>query len=66
MNQIGTAPFPLVPETTFSGSNMRISPLMLAVIAMSGLRADEGMWTFDNIPAKAIKAKYGVELIRPG
>lgn len=41
---------------------MRISPLMLAVIAMSGLRADEGMWTFDNIPAKAIKAKYGVEL----
>ncbi len=41
---------------------MRISPLIFAVVAMSGLHADEGMWTFDNIPAKVIKAKYGVEL----
>jgi hypothetical protein len=41
---------------------MRISPFIFAIVAMAGLRADEGMWTFDNIPAKTIKAKYGVEL----
>lgn len=41
---------------------MRVSPFLLSFLALSGLRADEGMWTFDNIPAKAIKAKYGVEL----
>ena len=23
-------------------------------------RADEGMWTFDNFPAAAVKTKYGV------
>ena len=26
--------------------------------------ADEGMWTFDNFPAKAVKAKYGVSIDR--
>jgi hypothetical protein len=26
--------------------------------------ADEGMWTFDNPPAEAIKSRYGVELTR--
>ena len=30
--------------------------LLLTVAA----RADEGMWTFDNFPAAAVKAKYGV------
>ena len=25
-------------------------------------RADEGMWTFDNFPAAAVKAKYGFDL----
>jgi hypothetical protein len=24
--------------------------------------ADEGMWTFDNFPSKAVKAKYGVDV----
>jgi hypothetical protein len=24
--------------------------------------ADEGMWTFDNFPSKAVKAKYGVDI----
>ena len=25
-------------------------------------RADEGLWTFDNFPAAAVKAKYGVTI----
>jgi hypothetical protein len=40
---------------------MRLSALAL-LLALPALRADEGMWTFDNIPVQAIKAKYGVEL----
>ncbi|GLH66160.1 S46 family peptidase [Geothrix edaphica] len=44
---------------------MRLSALALSlvtVLALPALRADEGMWTFDNIPVKQIKAKYGVDL----
>ncbi|MBK9796703.1 MAG: S46 family peptidase [Holophagaceae bacterium] len=40
---------------------MRLSALVF-LLALPALRADEGMWTFDNIPTKQIKAKYGVEL----
>jgi hypothetical protein len=40
---------------------MRLSALAL-LLALPALRADEGMWTFDNIPVRQIKAKYGVEL----
>jgi len=40
---------------------MRLSALAL-LLALPTLRADEGMWTFDNIPVKQIKAKYGVDL----
>ncbi|MCE1230093.1 MAG: S46 family peptidase, partial [Firmicutes bacterium] len=25
------------------------------------MRADEGMWTFDNLPMKTIKSTYGFE-----
>jgi V8-like Glu-specific endopeptidase len=33
------------------------------VIAMSAaLAADEGMWTFDNFPAKVVEQKYGVRI----
>ena len=35
---------------------------LLLVTSLPALRADEGMWTFDNIPVQKIKAKYGVEL----
>ncbi len=34
-------------------------PLLALVLAGSSLRADEGMWTFDNLPVKQLKAKYG-------
>ena len=40
---------------------MRLSALALLLV-LPALRADEGMWTFDNIPTQKIKAKYGVEL----
>ena len=41
---------------------MRFTSLLLLLLALPVLRADEGMWTFDNIPVQKIKAKYGVEL----
>ncbi|WP_257309950.1 S46 family peptidase [Geothrix fuzhouensis] len=41
---------------------MRLTALVLLLAALPALRADEGMWTFDNIPVKQIKAKYGVDL----
>lgn len=41
---------------------MRLSALVLLLATLPALRADEGMWTFDNIPTQKIKAKYGVDL----
>jgi len=40
---------------------MRLAALVL-LLALPALRADEGMWTFDNIPTQRIKAQYGVDL----
>ena len=38
----------------------------LAALWMGGtVLADEGMWTFDNLPLKRLKAKYGFEPSRP-
>ncbi len=34
-------------------------PLCSLLLVGSVLRADEGMWTFDNLPLKRIQAKYG-------
>jgi hypothetical protein len=34
----------------------------LLVVAPLATRADEGMWTFDNFPAAAVKQKYGVDI----
>jgi hypothetical protein len=33
-----------------------------AVCLATGAFADEGMWTFDNFPSAAVKAKYGVDI----
>jgi hypothetical protein len=35
---------------------------MLACGLTRPARADEGMWTFDNFPSAAVKAKYGVDI----
>src|ERR1700720_4674247 len=37
-----------------------IATLLLVCLASPATtRADEGMWTFDNFPTKAVAAKYG-------
>src|SRR5580704_2493367 len=44
----------------------RILFALAALLALAGTaRADEGMWTFDNFPAAAVKAKYGVGIDQP-
>jgi hypothetical protein len=43
---------------------LRILVLVLATAAAAAtaVRADEGMWTFDNFPADAVQQAYGVEI----
>jgi hypothetical protein len=36
--------------------------LLTAGLALTPAFADEGMWTFDNFPAAAVKAKYGATI----
>ena len=46
-------------------SNRLCSALLIALFATSGfnlVRADEGMWTFNNVPRAEIKKKYGFEV----
>jgi len=41
---------------------MRFSALVLGLVcALPALRAEEGMWTFDNLPVKQLKAQYAFE-----
>jgi Peptidase S46 len=40
---------------------MRPRSLVSAALCLLPLRADEGMWTFDNVPVKRIKESYGFE-----
>ncbi len=35
-----------------------VLPVLAALLAGGALRADEGMWTFDNLPSKRMQAKY--------
>jgi len=44
--------------------SLSIAGAAFAVIGLSGRAAlaDEGLWTFDNFPAAAVKAKYGVTI----
>jgi hypothetical protein len=44
----------------FAAAAATVSTLILPAMAM----ADEGMWTFDNFPTAAVKAKYGVTIDR--
>src|SRR5208337_334709 len=40
----------------------RCLPILLAVLLLGaaiGVPAEEGMWTFDNLPVKQLEAKYG-------
>jgi S1-C subfamily serine protease len=40
---------------------MRQRGLILCTLLAATLAADEGMWTFDNVPKAKIKAAYGFE-----
>ena len=45
------------------GSQHLIAALAAATVCLAtGALADEGMWTFDNFPSAAVKAKYGVTI----
>jgi hypothetical protein len=38
----------------------RVSALSVTILrAFTTAHADEGMWTFDNFPSAAVKARYG-------
>lgn len=39
-----------------------LSVAMLAFLLPRPAHADEGLWTFDNFPSAAVKAKYGVDI----
>ena len=41
--------------------SFRLLPVLLLALNPLALRADEGMWTFDNLPLGTLKAKYGFE-----
>src|SRR6478672_3407968 len=55
-----------------AGPDTHKTPMLLvagAAVAILGLsgsaaHADEGLWAFDNFPASAVKAKYGVTIDR--
>lgn len=50
---------------TWNAERLALSLLgvaMLACFLPRPAHADEGMWTFDNFPAAAVKAKYGVDI----
>jgi stalled ribosome alternative rescue factor ArfA len=38
---------------------MKRIPLALALLLASAVRADEGMWTYDNFPSQKVAKKYG-------
>ncbi len=44
---------------------MRILFVLSTLVAIAPAIADEGMWTFDNFPADAVKKAYGVDITPP-
>ena len=45
----------------FLGVPVRRLSALVFLLALPVLRAEEGMWTFDNLPLKQLKAKYAFE-----
>ena len=43
----------------FSCASLFASLLILCLFLTPAMQADEGMWTFDNFPAKTVGSKYG-------
>ena len=42
-------------------TNCLLAAALLAVSVVPRVRADEGMWTFDNPPLRLWKERYGIE-----
>ncbi|MGH9504513.1 MAG: S46 family peptidase [Terriglobales bacterium] len=47
------------PKPWFTPATLSAALVMICLASPLATRADEGMWTFDNFPAKAVAAKYG-------
>ena len=47
------------PKTTRRSARAAVMAAALTVAAAPQLRGDEGMWTFDNLPVKLLKDRYG-------
>jgi hypothetical protein len=50
---------PATPKTRRSPARAAVMAAALTVAAAPQLRGDEGMWTFDNLPIKLLKDRYG-------
>ena len=51
----------------FGRTYRSVAILAAAVLtAAPVIRAEEGMWTFDNLPVKQLEAKYGFQPRRSG
>jgi Peptidase S46 len=46
----------------YDGGPMRGLLLLIACAGLSPAQADEGMWTFDNFPAAAVKRNFGADI----
>jgi Peptidase S46 len=46
-------------DLRFSCASLFAPLLILCLVLTPAMQADEGMWTFDNFPSKAVGAKYG-------
>ncbi|MBM4196998.1 MAG: S46 family peptidase [Gammaproteobacteria bacterium] len=45
---------------------MRLTPVYAVLFFVAAVaRADEGMWTYDNLPAEAVRQRHGVKLDQP-
>jgi len=42
-----------------SRTSRLVLPILAVLLSAGAMRADEGMWTFDNLPSKKMQAKYG-------
>ena len=47
------------PDRQFMRGVFAMALLMVCLALPMAMRAEEGMWTFDNFPAKAVATKYG-------
>lgn len=57
---LGNAPFSTTPQRIVARGLIR-AVLLAVLVAPAAARADEGMWTFDNLPTRQLRERYGFE-----